>query len=46
MTETILYIMLRYRDNSGECLDGGCIDTTLECLRYIGRETVNFLETA
>lgn len=46
MTEIILDRMLRYRDNSGEYLDGGCIDTTRECLRYIGRETGNFLEAA
>lgn len=46
MTARILDRMLRYRDNSGEYLDGGCIDTTRECLRYIGSGTTNFLEAA
>ncbi len=46
MTEIILDRMLRYRDNSGEYLDGGCIDTTRECVRYIGRKSGNFLEAA
>ena len=46
MTATILDRMLRYRDNSGEYLDGGCIDTTRECVRYIGRQPRNFLEAA
>ena len=46
MTETILDRMLRYRDNTGEYLDGGCIDTTRECVRYIGREAGSLLEAA
>ena len=46
MTQPILDRMLRYRDSTGEYLDGGCIDTTRECLRYIGPETASFLEAA
>ena len=43
MKASILDRMLHYRDNTGEYLEGGCIDTTRECLRYIGRESGNFL---
>ncbi len=46
LKEAILGRMLQYRDNTGEYLDGGCIDTTRECLRYIGPDTANFLEAA
>lgn len=42
MKAAILDKMLRYRDCTGEYLDGGCIDTTRECVRYIGPETVGF----
>lgn len=44
MTGIILDRMLRYRDYTGEYLDGGCIDTTREYPRYIGRETLDFLD--
>ena len=43
MTAVILDRMLQYRDSTGESRDGGCIDTTRECLRYIRSETANFL---
>jgi len=43
MTNTILDRMLRYRDNAGEYLDGGCIDTSREYPRYISCKESNFM---
>jgi len=39
--DRILKRMMRYRDPTGVYADGGCIDSTRDCLRWVQPETTN-----
>jgi hypothetical protein len=43
MVEAILATMQRYREPSGVYVDGGCIDTTRECPRWVCPQTADLV---